>query len=67
MAEKTVKKTFTDEELKRAASILGKAGASLGGKERARKLSKKRRVEIAKIGNAARLASFDKKKVKEGT
>lgn len=43
------------EELRsEAARLLGKLGGSKGGKERARRLSKRRKVEIAKKGAAAR-------------
>jgi len=37
-----------------AARLLGKLGGSKGGQERARRLSKKRRAEIARQGAAAR-------------
>ncbi|KKM76995.1 hypothetical protein LCGC14_1374500 [marine sediment metagenome] len=40
--------TPTPEELKKVATYLSRLGASKGGKARARKLSKRRRVEIAK-------------------
>lgn len=47
--------TGQDEELRsEAARLLGKLGGSKGGKERARRLSKKRKAEIARQGAAAR-------------
>ena len=42
-----------------AAVELGKLGASKGGKARAKKLSKKRRTEIAKKAAAARWGNHD--------
>jgi len=45
----------TPEELRsEAARLLGLLGGSKGGKERARRLSKKRRAEIAREGARAR-------------
>lgn len=42
------------DELKAAAAALGRRGGLKGGKARAKKLSSKRRVEIAKKAAAAR-------------
>lgn len=50
--ESSNKEMPTPEQLKEAARILSLKGASEGGKERARRLSAKRRTEIAK--NAAK-------------
>jgi hypothetical protein len=45
----------TDDELRsQAARILGKLGGRKGGLERARRLTKKRRVQIAREGAKAR-------------
>ena len=45
----------TDDEIRsQAASILGKLGGRKGGLERARRLTKKRRAEIARQGAEAR-------------
>lgn len=45
----------TDDELRsQAASILGKLGGRKGGLERAKRLTKKRRAEIARQGAKAR-------------
>lgn len=44
-----------------AASILGRLGGSKGGRERARRLSKKRKSEIARQGARARWKGHRKK------
>lgn len=44
----------TQEDIKSAAAILGRKGGLKGGKARAKVLTKKQRVEIAKKGAAAR-------------
>ena len=43
-----------------AARLLGKLGGSKGGQERARRLSKKRRAEIARQGAKARWKNHQK-------
>jgi hypothetical protein len=48
-----------------AARILGLLGGSKGGKERARRLSKKRRSEIARQGAKARWKDQEKKQPKQ--
>lgn len=53
VVEKAEKKAV-DPAVSAAAAALSKLGASKGGTERARKLSAKRRAEIAKKGAAAR-------------
>jgi len=53
----SIPKNVSDQEKRlrsRAASILGKLGGSKGGKERARRLSAKRRREIAEAAAAVR-------------
>jgi hypothetical protein len=51
----------TDDELRsEAARILGKLGGSKGGQERAKRLSKKRRSEIAREGASARWKNHKK-------
>jgi hypothetical protein len=51
----------TDDELRsQAASILGRLGGRKGGLERARRLTKKRRAEIAREGAKARWKSHKK-------
>jgi len=44
-----------------AAALLGRRGGLKGGKARASKLSKKRRVEIARKGARARWSKSDRK------
>ena len=44
----------SQEEAKSAAQMLGRLGGLVGGKARAKKLSAKRRSEIAKAAAAAR-------------
>lgn len=44
----------TSDEIRRVMSALGRTGGLKGGNVRAKKLSKKRRVEIAKKAAAAR-------------
>jgi hypothetical protein len=53
----------TEEQKQRseAARVLGLLGGSKGGKERAKRLSKKRRSEIARQGAKARWKDQDKK------
>ena len=52
-----------DDELRsQAASILGKLGGRKGGLERARRLNKKRRAEIASQGARARWKGHKKEK-----
>lgn len=53
VVEKAEKKVV-DPAVSAAAAALSKLGASKGGKERAKKLSTKRRSEIAKQAAAAR-------------
>lgn len=50
----TIQESPSQDELTLAASLLGKKGGSKGGKARAKKLSPKRRSEIAKKAAAAR-------------
>lgn len=52
--EAPAEETTTPDERNPAAVSLGKLGASKGGKARAKKLSKKKRSEIAKKAAAAR-------------
>lgn len=61
-AEKTLKKTFTDEKMRMTCSAMGKIGGPLGGKARALKLSKRRRSEIARQGGLAKAANQKKDK-----
>jgi len=44
----------TSDEIRRVMSALGKLGGPKGGEARARKLSKKKRIEIAKKAALAR-------------
>jgi hypothetical protein len=50
-----------EREKNPAAVALGKLGGSKGGQERARRLSKKRRAEIAREGASARWKNHKKK------
>jgi hypothetical protein len=45
---------MTEEEKRKAAQLLGRLGASKGGKARAKKLSDKRKSEIARQAAKAR-------------
>lgn len=44
----------TDNDVRSAAAILGRKGGLKGGKARAKKLTKERRIEIAKKAAAVR-------------
>ncbi|HZT35253.1 MAG TPA: hypothetical protein VFA15_04995, partial [Nitrososphaera sp.] len=46
--------TPTPDEIRRVMSALGKLGGPKGGEARAKKLSKKKRIEIAKKAAASR-------------
>jgi hypothetical protein len=56
---------MTEEEKRKAAQLLSRLGASKGGKARAKKLTEKERIEIARKAARARWAKWRQKQQEE--